>query len=60
LAVAPANPVYGMFITFTGMPAPAGTTTANFAFLIDKGTANFVVLPAGVETNATVTATYGN
>jgi hypothetical protein len=59
LAVAPANPVYGTLITFTGMPAPAGTTTANFAFLIDKGTANFAVLPAGVETNATVTATYG-
>jgi hypothetical protein len=59
VAAAPVSPVYGTLITFTGMPAPAGTIAANFSFVIDKGTANLAILPAAVVTNATVTATYG-
>ena len=58
LTVAPANPMYGTLVTFTGSPAPAGSTSTEFSFLIDKGTANSVILPATVEKNETVIATY--
>jgi CSLREA domain-containing protein len=59
LGVAPASPVYGTLVTFTGSPAPAGSTSTEFSFLIDKGTANLGILPATILTNNTVTATYG-
>ena len=59
LAVAPASPVYGTLVTFTGSPAPAGSTSTDFSFVVDKGTANSTIVPATVTANATVTATYG-
>ncbi len=59
LMVTPATPTYGTLLTFTGASAPAGSTSTEFSFLIDKGTANSAILPATVQTNGTVTATYG-
>ena len=59
LTVAPAKPVYGTLVTFTGSSAPAGSTSTEFSFLIDKGTGNSAILPATVEKNDTVIATYG-
>jgi hypothetical protein len=59
LMSAPANPPYGTVVTFTGTPAPSGTTSNEFSFVVDKGTANSVIAPARVTANATVTAMYG-
>lgn len=59
LTSAPANPPYGTAVTFTGTPAPAGTTSNEFSFVVDKGTANSVIVPATVTASATVTATDG-
>ncbi len=58
LTIAPSNPVYGTPVTFTGSSAPAGATSAEFSFVVDKGTANATIVPAMVTANATVTATY--
>jgi hypothetical protein len=59
LMVTPATPTYGTPLTFTGASAPAGSTSIEFSFLIDKGTANSVILSATILANGTVTATDG-
>lgn len=55
----PSNPSYGTIVTFTGTPTPVGTTSSEFAFVVDKGTANSITVPATIVANTTVTATYG-
>lgn len=59
LIVILSTPAYGTLLTFTGMPAPVGSTSTEFSFIIDKGRANSAILPALVLASGTVTPTYG-